>query len=191
MKKTSKIDPNEDFSHLFKMEMQPPVVPQPRSSLQNPKKAKSDIQQFNKIIEEEKISNELEQSMKMVPDLPFDFIEYQPEKPVDNYPFYPQRPAMKLLQPEMFEYFDVYILFYIFYYFPNSPYQFFAAKELKRRDWMFLNELKQWVHLISNLYESTDRYIVGKFEVFDHSPNSWKVVVKNSYTISKAEINKD
>ncbi|EAX97760.1 hypothetical protein TVAG_080200 [Trichomonas vaginalis G3] len=181
---------NEDFSDLFKMEMMPPAVPQQHISLQNPKKAKNDIQQYNKIIEEDNISREFEQSMKMVPDLPFDFVQYQPEDEKIN-PDFPKRPAMKLLQPEMFQYYDIYILFYIFYYFPNSPYQYFAAKELKSRGWTFLNESQQWVHLISHVYETTDKDIIGKFEIFDRSPDVWDVVVRNSYSISKQEINKD
>lgn len=182
-------EPN--FSPLFNMQIQRPNVFPSVVGSRPMQLTGTEMADFEERKNQELFSTELEKSMKLVPDMPFDFVDYKPQNPADGSPTFPKRPMMKLIQPEMMAFFDVTILFYIFYYFPSSPAQFFAARELNKRGWKFCINSRKWIHLISEIYESNEKSIFGKFEIFDPSQEGWKIVVRNSLAIDKSEFAKE
>jgi CCR4-NOT transcription complex subunit 3 len=75
--------------------------------------------------------------LDLIPDVPYDIDDYKPQNPVETPKSYPPMPNMKLLQPEFFRRCDASTLFYIFFYFPGTPQQCFAGRELRQRGWRF------------------------------------------------------
>ena len=119
----------------------------------------------------------------LIPDVPYDLADYQPQNPIEVPSYFPQMPNMKLLQPEFMSKFDNLTLFYIFYYFPGTQFQFFAGKELKKRNWVFHTKQQNWYHRLTEPVELTSEYQIAKFEYFDHSSNrgAWSINQINSF----------
>ena len=106
-----------------------------------------------------------------IPDPPTDtlynFSEASQQTPKDGYP---DRIENKLLQPDFFKNYDLHTLFYIFFYHKNTNQQYFVAKELKERGWMFNKKYHTWFHLVSPAKDSQEKdsdIISGTFEYFD------------------------
>lgn len=108
-------------------------------------------------------------SIALIPDPPYDEEIPRTGDSAGRQSRYPQRFCRKLIQPEFFPKHDLQTLFYIFFYSPGKPQQFFAARELKRRKWVYHLKYQTWFHQISNPTEKTDTYVVAEYEYFDHS----------------------
>ena len=133
----------------------------------------------------------LTSSLNLIPDAPFEVDPQQLEekKIEDRGIIYPQTPYMKLLQPEFFKKYDVLTLFFIFFYFPGTSQQFFAARELKSREWMYHKSFQTWFHRTGESTETNEQYEIGKFEYFDHSNSEgWCIRVKSNLKIEYSQI---
>ena len=123
----------------------------------------------------------LSTSLNLIPDVPYDSEDEKTETDKDSNG-YPTRSNIKLLQPEFFKKYDLQTLFFIFFYFPNTSQQYFAGRELKRRQWMFNNKYQTWFHRIGEPTERTKEYEIGKFEYFDNGTNEgWCVRVRSPF----------
>ena len=117
-----------------------------------------------------------------LPDVPYDFAQYEPVNAVETPDEYPQSPNPRLLQPEFFARFDLSTLFYIFFYFPGTPQQYFAGRELKQREWRFHTKYQTWFHRIGSPTEITQNYEIGTFMYFDHNTSEgWCVRQRDSF----------
>ncbi|OHS98231.1 hypothetical protein TRFO_35434 [Tritrichomonas foetus] len=112
-------------------------------------------------------------SFDLIPDVPYELHDYEPQNPADVPPYFPKLPNMKLFQPEFLKNYDLNTLFYIFFYFPGTTQQFFAGKELKKRNWVYHKVYQTWYHRLSEPSEKTDEYEIAKFEYFDHHSQEW------------------
>ena len=174
---SKKQEADDDFSELLSIPRTPTALPR----LSYPP---IDPNSFEDSQPPEIFQPELFQSLDLILEAPYEMVDYQPENPVETPKFFPQSPKMKLLRPEFMEKVDVSTLFYIFYYFPGTSYQFFAANQLKKRDWMFNKIEKTWYHRISEVLQKGEDFEIAKFEVFDHNNAEWmvkKVVTKIEY----------
>lgn len=121
-------------------------------------------------ISQQDFCHALYSSIDIIPDPPYeDDFSQANETNKNKKSKYPQHPYKKLIQPEFFKKHDLQTLFYIFFYCPGKPQQFFAARELKRRKWVYHLKYQTWFHQISNPTEKTDTFIVAEYEYFDHS----------------------
>lgn len=110
-------------------------------------------------------------TMNFVPDTPYDMHSQLADTNTEGTRGYPQYPNMRLTRPEFFKNFDLSTLFFIFFYSPGTPQQFFAGKELKKREWMFNTHYQTWFRRLSEPTEKTATYEVAQFQYFDHSNN--------------------
>ena len=109
----------------------------------------------------------LASSINMIPDAPYDAPESLNDFTSDS--GFPVFPNMRVQQPDFLRKFDLSTLFFIFYFSPGSSQQYFAAQELKRRDWIYNTKLQKWFHRLAEPTEKTQTYEVAKFEYFDYS----------------------
>jgi len=120
----------------------------------------------------------LSSSLNLIPDAPFEVDpSIQDEKSGDDnfQQSYPRTPYLKLLQPEYFKKYDTLTLFYIFFHFPGTSQQYFAGRELKRRDWFFYKPFQTWFHKIGDSNDHNEHYDT-RYEYFDHSTSeSWTI----------------
>jgi CCR4-NOT transcription complex subunit 3 len=128
----------------------------------------------------QEFSHALSSGIPFIPDPPYDF---QPPDPnSDLPPGFPQFPMTRLLQPEFFKKLDESTLFYIFFNYRGKAKQFWAAEELKRREWRFHRKYETWFHRLSEPSEKTADYEVGKFEYFDHETREgWCTRLSSSF----------
>lgn len=108
-------------------------------------------------------------TLKNIPDPPYDAPETTNEDQFETPLSYPQTPNMRLIQPEFFSRYDLSTLFFIFFYSPGTSQQYFAGRELKKRDWVYHMKYQTWFHRISEPTEKTSQYEIAKYEYFDHS----------------------
>ena len=124
----------------------------------------------------------LSTSINLIPDVPYDGENDTKENQKDSNG-YPTQANMRLLQPEFFRKYDLQTLFFIFFYFPKTSQQYFAGRELKRRQWLFNNKYQTWFHRIGEPSERTETYETGKFEYFDNGTNEgWCIRVRSPFT---------
>ena len=124
----------------------------------------------------------LKSSINFIPEVPIDHLDYIPQRESNTPEFYPQKPNYTLQQPEFFNKFDLSTLFYIFIYFPGSSQQYFAARELSRRQWNYHKSIQTWFRLIDKPEEANNEYIIGKFEYLDYSSSKrWCVRVRDHF----------
>ena len=129
-------------------------------------------------------SHALFTSMDLIPDIPLEMSDYNPQNPAETPDNYPKKPNVKLLQPDFFRRYDMSTLFYIFFYFPGTTQQLFAGRELKQRGWIFHNKYQTWFHRLSEPTEINDNYEIGSFEYFDRSTQEcWCVRVRDSFKL--------
>ena len=166
---------------------------------QDPKVYSIDPEMFNTISPESIAQTDLTaqdfgfaltSSLDLIPDTPFE-IDPQNDEKNDNSP-YPRCQSMKLLQPEFFSKYDLDTLFFIFFYLTGTPQQYFAGKELKKRQWVFHRQYQTWFRLCGEATETTDKYQVGKFEYFDHSSQeNWMIRPRTGFKLEFDMIEKD
>lgn len=139
----------------------------------------------------------LSSSLNFIPDTPYDLTDGDPQtiqhsssnRNAANFTDshnnengrikYPIHKNMKLMQPEFFHNLDIYTLFYLFYYFPGTLQQFFAAEEMKKREWIFQKKSQTWFHRIAEMIEKTSTYEISKYEYFDQNEN-WRIIRQQS-----------
>ena len=132
----------------------------------------------------------LTSSLNLIPDTPFE-VENQNDEKSDSSP-YPRTQTMKLLQPAFFAKYDLDTLFFIFFYLRGTPQQYFAGKELKKRNWFFHKEYQTWFKLNGEPMETTDTYQRGRFDYFDHSTNeNWMIRPKPDFRLEYSKIEND
>jgi CCR4-NOT transcription complex subunit 3 len=132
----------------------------------------------------QEFAHALYSSLDLIPDVPYDIDDYKPQNPVETPKSYPQMPNMKLLQPEFFRRYDASTLFYIFFYFPGTPQQYFAGRELKQRGWRFHTKYQTWFKRATEPTEITQQYEVGKFDYLDHKvPDGWAVRQRSGFKL--------
>ena len=109
---------------------------------------------------------------------PEDSIIYYPNKIhllCNKYPVYPLR-----LKEELLVNFDIDTLFFIFFEQVNPVAKEMARKEIIRRGWMFNSGYKSFFKLRGEPKVSTEEYIEGDFDLFDHE-KEWKVKPLNNF----------
>jgi CCR4-NOT transcription complex subunit 3 len=130
----------------------------------------------------EELAYQLFTASGIVPDVPYEISEYKPQNPVDAPVCYPHMPNMKLLQAEFFGKYDVSTLFYIFFYFPGSPQQYYAGRELRQREWRYHTKYQTWFRRIGDPTETTETYEIGRFHYFDkRQSENWCVRQRNDF----------
>lgn len=99
-------------------------------------------------------------------------------------------PMMKLLQPDSFASYDLSTLCFIFFFRRGTHQQFFAARELSRRGWVFHSRYLTWFRRISEPTERTAEHEVAKYEYFDPDTNDgWCVrMMKPSFKFESAGV---
>jgi CCR4-NOT transcription complex subunit 3 len=123
-------------------------------------------------------------TLNLIPDVPSDNFDYQPTNPVDVPKSFPQIPNVKLLQPEFFKNYDVSTLFYMFFYFPGTPQQFLAGRELKQRGWRFHTIDQTWFRRLTEPIEVTSQYEIGTFEYFEHKEvDGWTIRQRTEFKL--------
>jgi CCR4-NOT transcription complex subunit 3 len=121
-------------------------------------------------ISQEEFAHSLLSSIDLIPDVPYELDDYKPQNPMpEPNRTFPQAPNMRLLQPDFFRRYDASTLFYIFFYFPGSPQQSFAGRELKQRGWKFHTKYQTWFRRVGEPAQMTPEYEIGTFEYFDHT----------------------
>jgi CCR4-NOT transcription complex subunit 3 len=145
-----------------------------------------DLQSPDQLLQTEipmhEFSNALFASLDTLPDVPHTFCKYEPQNPIETPSEYPQEPNQRILQPEFFRRFDLSTLFYIFFYFPGTPQQLFASKELKARGWRFHSRFQTWFRRISEPKNVTKESETADFDYFDHtSANGWCIRRRNDF----------
>jgi CCR4-NOT transcription complex subunit 3 len=126
----------------------------------------------------------LENSMNIIPDVPYGLADYKPQDPIATQNGFPHNPNLRLLIPEFFKKYDISTLAYIFFYFAGTAHQFFAGKELKKRGWIFHTQLNTWIRRLNEPIERTESYEIGKFELFEHSSaEAWKIVIVKEFKL--------
>ena len=129
----------------------------------------------------------LSTSLNLIPDVPYEE-ENEMVQTTKEGNSYPEQPYIKLLQPEFFKKYDLQTLFFIFFYFPNSSQQYFAGRELKRRQWVFHKKYQTWFHRIGEPSERTETYEIGKFEYFEYGTNEgWCIRVRSPFKFEYRE----
>jgi CCR4-NOT transcription complex subunit 3 len=131
-------------------------------------------------------------AIDLIPDVPYDIEEYKPQNPVVTPAGYPQMPNMKLLQPEFFRRYDTSTLFYVFFYFPATPQQLYAGRELRQRGWRFHTKYQTWFRRAGEPAEVTAEYEIGRFEYFDHNaPDGWVVRIRPGFKLEYGYLDTD
>ena len=113
---------------------------------------------------------------------PEDSIIYYPKNMhllCNKYPVYPLR-----LKEELLPNFDIDTLFFIFFEQANPVAKEMARKEIIERGWMFNYEYKTFFKLKGEPKSSTDEYIEGDFDLFDHE-KEWKIKPINNFKFVK------
>lgn len=127
------------------------------------------------------LGHALTSTMKFVPDPPYDMQDQTGSDNTESTHGYPQYPNMQLTRPEFFKNYDLSTLFFIFFYSPGTPQQFFAGKELKKREWMFNTRYQTWFHRVGEPTEKTATHEVGQFEYWDHDSNDGWCIRSRSF----------
>lgn len=180
---TKKQDP-DDFSALTALPRNTSKI----TAIQSPKVYNIiDVSTPEELLQTDPTQREFERalftSLDLIPDIPYDLQNYEPQNPGEVPSYFPQTPNIKLFQPEFLKNYDLSTLFYIFYYFPGS-FQYFAGEELKKRNWVYHNINKTWYHRLSEPSEKTSEYEIGKFEFFDTSSKDfWRVKQINPFKL--------
>ena len=118
---------------------------------------------------------------------PEDSIIYYPKNIhliYNKYPVYPLR-----LKEELLHNFDIDTLFFMFFEQPNLVAKEMARKEIIKRGWMFNSEYKTFFKLKGEPKSSTDEYIEGDFDLFDHE-KEWSIKPINNFRFVLKEANK-
>lgn len=132
-------------------------------------------------------SHLLSLAANFIPEIPCEQVEYKPRHQISTPSGFPQEPNARLLQPEFFCRYDASTLFYIFFFFPGTPPQYFASRELRQRGWRYHSKYQTWFHRVGAPVESTPEYEIGTFEYFDHNTSSgWCVRQRASFKLEYA-----
>ena len=118
---------------------------------------------------------------------PEDSIIYYPKNIhllCNKYPVYPLR-----LKEELLKNFDIDTLFFMFFEQPNPVAKEMARKEIIERGWMFNSKYKSFFKLKGEPKASTEEYIEGDFDLFDHE-KEWKIKPLNNFKFIFKEPNK-
>ena len=125
----------------------------------------------------------LHSTVDLIPDPPY--LEPEARDPETGFP---TSPNMKLLQPDFFRSYDLSTLCFIFFFQRGTPQQYFAAKELRRRNWVYHIRYQTWFRRISEPVEKTDEYEVAKYEYFDHGSEGWFVRKRPAFKFEYANM---
>ena len=125
----------------------------------------------------------LQSTIDIIPDPP-----YPGSGEMDGKTGFPVTPKLKLLQPDAFRAYDLSTLCFIFFFQPGTPQQFFAAKELKKRNWVYHIRYQTWFRRIGDPSEKTDDYEVAKYEYFDHDSEGWFVRERPAFKFEYANM---
>ena len=99
-----------------------------------------------------------------------------------------QFPTLQMqVQPSTYGNFEEDTLFFIFYYQQGTPEQLLAAKELKRRDWIYHVEFSLWFQHYGPPKLVTAEKEEGSFIYFDFE-NGWCKKVKKEFTLLRQHI---
>lgn len=142
-------------------------------------------------------SRSIYNSLKNLPELPMQNYKYEPQacteetlsrnetgEKKDEFDFFPKEINHYLLQREFFSKYDLSTLLYIFFYFPGSPLQVFAAKELEMRGWKYHTKFQTWFKRVSKPKEVNDKYEVADYDYFDYKTcRSWCIRRRNNFSI--------
>ena len=115
----------------------------------------------------------LASSINLFPDPPYEI--NKEAGPAGQKPF--------LLQPEFMKKFDLSTLFFLFYYGKTQNHRYYAANELKNRNWKFYTEMNTycWLHRVGEPIEKTPDYEVGKFDYFSPNNEKWEIQTRNQF----------
>ena len=173
---------SDPFAQLDSIKNLPPASPQ----MQNQHIQKMEFnnpQDFLLIGQKQDRIDQIVESFNYIPDIPFENNNYQPQKRASQIRNdFPQKPKMTLLIPETFSNYNVDTLFYIFFYFPGTPQQYFAGKELQELGWIFYSEAMTWIHINGEPSQKTATFQKANIDFFDKE--RWEIVTKNNFQIN-------
>lgn len=172
---------SDEFPSLASLSSQPTVAgtaPKAQCEVFRTSEMRTPENMMHSELSQQDFSHELYSTMPFIPDPPYDSEEIT----TDENTGFPQKPHVKLVHPEIFSKYDLSTLCFIFFYRPGSAQQYFAARELKQRGWVFHIKYQTWFRRVGDPVEKTDTYEVGKYEYFDHGTNeSWCIRMKPSF----------
>jgi CCR4-NOT transcription complex subunit 3 len=123
----------------------------------------------------------LQSALSLIPDPPYD----APDCPAHD----PAKLNIRLLHPDFFTRFDLSTLFFIFFFRPGTSQQYFAIRELRRRDWIFHTEQQTWFRRIGEPIERTAVSETARFEYFEAvAGDGWAVKQCPSFTFEFAKM---